>query len=110
MQSGSDARNPACNAGEPGSVPGSQRSPGTGNGYPLQYSCLENSKERSLAGYRPRGHIHLVTTEQLTFSFFFGITNVSQSTLQGVTISLKPLLQATHWENSNLLKIFDGEG
>ena len=32
----------ACNAGDPGSVPGSGRSPGEGNGNPLQYSCLEN--------------------------------------------------------------------
>ena len=31
----------ACNAGDPGSIPGSGRSPGEGNGYPLQYSCLE---------------------------------------------------------------------
>ena len=30
----------ACNAGDPGSVPGSGRSPGEGNGNPLQYSCL----------------------------------------------------------------------
>jgi len=33
----------ACNAGDPGSIPGSGRSPGEGNGYPLQYSGLENS-------------------------------------------------------------------
>ena len=32
----------ACNVGEPGSIPGSGRSPGEGNGNPLQYSCLEN--------------------------------------------------------------------
>ena len=32
----------ACNAGDPGSVPGSGRSLGEGNGNPLQYSCLEN--------------------------------------------------------------------
>ena len=32
----------ACNAGDPGSIPGSGRSPGEGIGYPLQYSCLEN--------------------------------------------------------------------
>ena len=32
----------ACNAGDPGSAPGSGRSPGEGNGNPLQYSCLEN--------------------------------------------------------------------
>ena len=35
----------ACNAGDPGSVPGSGRSPGAGNGNPLQYSCLENSMD-----------------------------------------------------------------
>ena len=32
----------AYNAGDPGSIPGSGRSPGVGNGNPLQYSCLEN--------------------------------------------------------------------
>ena len=32
----------ACNAGDPGSIPGLGRSPGEGNGNPLQYSCLEN--------------------------------------------------------------------
>ena len=39
---GSDGEISACRAGDPGSVPGSGRSPGEGNGYPLQYSCLEN--------------------------------------------------------------------
>ena len=32
----------ACNAGDPGSIPGWGRSPGEGNGNPLQHSCLEN--------------------------------------------------------------------
>ena len=32
----------ACNAGDPGLIPGLGRSPGEGNGNPLQYSCLEN--------------------------------------------------------------------
>ena len=36
----------ACNAGDPGSVPGSGRSPGQWHGNPLQYSCLENSMDR----------------------------------------------------------------
>ena len=35
----------ACNAGDLGSIPGSGRSPGEGNGNPLQYSCLENSMD-----------------------------------------------------------------
>ena len=42
----SDSKESACNAEDPGSVPGSARSPGEGNGYPLQYSCLENSIDR----------------------------------------------------------------
>ena len=40
---GSDNEESAHNTWDPGSVPGSGRSPGKGNGYPLQYSCLENS-------------------------------------------------------------------
>ena len=36
----------ACNAGDPGSIPGSGRSPGEGNGNPLQYSYLENPTDR----------------------------------------------------------------
>ena len=36
----------ACSAGDPGSIPGLGRSPGEGNGDPLQYSCLENLKDR----------------------------------------------------------------
>ena len=39
---GSDAKASACNAGDPGPIPGLQRSPGEGNGNPLQHSCLEN--------------------------------------------------------------------
>ena len=42
----SDGKESACNAGDLGSIPGSGRSPGEGNGYPFQYSCLENSTER----------------------------------------------------------------
>ena len=44
--SGSDGKESACNAGDPGSIPGSGKSPGEENGYPLQYSCLENSMGR----------------------------------------------------------------
>ena len=39
---GSDSKVSACNAGGPGSIPGSGRSPGEGNGNPFQYSCLKN--------------------------------------------------------------------
>ena len=42
----SDSKESACSGGDPGSIPGSGRSPGEENGYPLQYSCLENSMDR----------------------------------------------------------------
>ena len=42
---GSEVKVSACNAGDPGSIPGSRKSPGEGNGNPLQYSCLENPME-----------------------------------------------------------------
>ena len=51
---GSVAKNLPANEGDMGSTPGWQRSPGEGNGNPLQYSCLKNSMdERSMAGYSP---------------------------------------------------------
>ena len=45
LLSGSDGKESACNAGDPGLIPGLVRSPGEGNGNPLQYSCLENPME-----------------------------------------------------------------
>ena len=43
---GSDGKELACVAGNPGSISGSGRPPGEGNGNPLRYSCLENPMER----------------------------------------------------------------
>ena len=43
---GSAVKNLPANAGDPGSIPGSGRSPGEGNGNPLQYSCLRNPTDR----------------------------------------------------------------
>ena len=42
----SDGKESACNAGDPGLIPGLGRSPGEGNGNPLQYCCLENPMDR----------------------------------------------------------------
>ena len=44
----SDGKEFTCNAGELGSIPRLGRSPGEGNGYPLQYPCLENSMDRGV--------------------------------------------------------------
>ena len=54
-------------AREADSIPGLGRSPGGGNGNPLQYSCLEKSHgQRSLVGYSPWDRKELDTTEQLS--------------------------------------------
>jgi len=65
---GSDAEeSPACNVGDMGPIPGFGRSPGEGNGYPLQYSCLENSMDRGAWWATVHGgHKEWDTTEQLT--------------------------------------------
>ena len=56
------ARN--CNVGDLGLIPGSGRSPGEGNGNPLQYSLSGKSHgRRSLVGYSPWGHKESDTTE-----------------------------------------------
>ena len=56
-----------------GSIPGSRRSPGRGNGNALQYSCLENPMEQgSLAGYSPWGRKESDTAERLHFHFHLG--------------------------------------
>ena len=60
---GSVSKKFACKVGDLGSIPGLGRSPGVRNGNTLKYSCLENSMDRSLAGYNPWGRKELDTTE-----------------------------------------------
>ena len=59
---GSDGKESACNEGLMSSIPWLGRSPGGGNGNPLQYSYLGNPTERSLVGYSPWGHKELDMT------------------------------------------------
>ena len=62
---GSDGKESACSAGDPSLIPGLGRSPGEGNGNPLQYSCLENPMDRGAW----RATVHGVAeSEQLTLS------------------------------------------
>ena len=61
---GSDGKDSACNAGDPGSIPGLGRSPGEGNGNPLQFFCLENSMDRGDYGTT----VHEVTKNQTQLS------------------------------------------
>ena len=66
-------KNLPVNERDTSSIPGSGRSPGGGNGNPLQYSCLENPKNRGAwraivhgVNPSPQGHKQSDTTEQLT--------------------------------------------
>ena len=62
----------ACNAGNPGSIPGLGRSPGEENGKPLQYSCLENPMDRGVWWATVHGsqRVEHNWTEWLTLSLF----------------------------------------
>ena len=64
---GSDSKESACNAGYLGSVPGLGRSPGEGQGNPLQCSCLKNPHgQRSLVSYSPWCHKEWDMIERLS--------------------------------------------
>ena len=64
--SGSESKASVCNAGDPGSIPGLGRSPGEGNGSPLQYSCLENP----MNGGAWQATIYVVAKSQTQLSDF----------------------------------------
>ena len=56
---GSDGNESACDAGDLGPIPGLGRSPGEGNGNPLQYSGLENSMDTGASATGPPGKLYL---------------------------------------------------
>ena len=64
LPGGSDGKESTCNAGDLGSILGLGRPPAEGNGYPLQYSCLENSMNRG----DWRATIHGVTKSRTRLS------------------------------------------
>ena len=64
---GSDGKEPACNARDPGLIPGSGRFPGEGSDYPIQYSCLENP----IVGDSSWNLKELVMTKRIALSFSF---------------------------------------
>ena len=70
---GSDGKESACNVGDLGSIPGSGRSPGEGNGYPLQYPGLENSTNRGAWQATVHGGLReLDTTERFSYTQALG--------------------------------------
>ena len=62
LPDGSDGKESSCNAGDLGSIPGLGRSPGEGNGNPLQYSCLQNPMDRGAWWATAQGVAELDTT------------------------------------------------
>ena len=77
---GSDGKESACNAGDPGLIPGLGRSPGEGNGYPLQYSCQENSMDRR-AWWATVYGVARVGDNWMIFTFSVQFSLVAQSCL-----------------------------
>ena len=90
----SDSKESACNAGDLGSIPGSGRSTGKGNGYPLKCSCLENSMDRGAhsriqsMGLQKVGH-NWATNTFTFFLFSLGnkIESVSRNIFEGPSYS-----------------------
>ena len=82
---GSVGKESACNAGDLGSIPGLQRSPGEGNGYPLEYSCLENSMDCVVHG------VAKSWTQLSDFHFHFSGSESFGVEIQKVNIFQGPL-------------------
>ena len=80
---GSDGKASAYNVGYPGSIPGSGRSPGDGNGNPLQYSCLENPTD----GRAWLASVHGVAKSQTRLSDFTTTREALHAAVHGVAKS-----------------------
>ena len=76
-----DGKESACNAGDLGSISRARRSPGEGNGYPLQYSCLENPMDRGV--WWPMGS-QRVRHDWKTFTFHLNKHLITQLFLLGL--------------------------
>ena len=89
---GSDGKASVYNAGDPGSIPGSGRSPGEGNGNPLQYSCLENPMDRGAW----LATVHGDAKSQTRLSAFTSLHRILDSFVDhdGYSISSEGLLPA----------------
>ena len=92
---GSDGKEFSCSAGDLGSIPQLGRSPGEGNGYPLQHSCLENSMDRGAW----RATVHDITKNQTRLSdYHFHFQRLVHTNPNGKTLtaSQAPCESAPH--------------
>ena len=79
-------KNLSANAGDKGSIPGSRKSPGEGNGNPLRYSCLENPMDRgawpaTVHGFARAGH-NLASKSKLRFGYLYFEFNVPDTKIK----------------------------
>ena len=103
---GSDGKASASNVGDLGLIPPSGRSPGEGTGYPLQYSCLENSMNRGAW----RATVHGVTNSRTWLSDFHTHTHTHTQPAQvSVNRLQESCLQLNSFECAILLsKVIEG--
>jgi len=87
---GSAGKDSICNLGDLGLISGLGRSPGEGDGYPLQYSKLENSMD-----YSPWGHKELNMTVRLSLSLY-AKNKTGKATFYQVVILFTHVLHTTH--------------
>ena len=97
---GSDSKESACSVGDLSSIPGSGRSPGGGNGNPLQYSCLENSMDRG-AWIVPQSQAQLSDWQSHSLPSSYDILN-SLTSFSWETLSLQVFPCKTHTCGSKL--------
>ena len=83
---GAEVKVSACNVGDLGSIPGSGRSPGEGNGNPLQYSCLENPMD----GGAWWATVHGVAKSRARLSDFTWRTDYKERIVFGLTGEMQP--------------------
>ena len=88
---GSDGKEPACNAEDPASIPGSRRSPGEGNGNPFHYSCLENAMDKQAW----QAIVHGVSESAMTEHFAFKVLRNWDT--------LAPRESSIRWDNTGTL-------
>ena len=96
---GSDGKESACNVGDTSSISESGRSPGEGNGNPLQYSCLENPMDGGAWRATVHGVAESDTTEQLTHNMHLSFLHVFSWLEKNDSLSLKHCLNVLQVRN-----------
>ena len=101
---GSVSKESACNAGEPGSIPGSGRSPEEGNGNSFQYSCLGNPMEGGAWWAILRG-VAMIRTRLSDFTFTFHKGKVKIFTMKSLSYTIQNCLEDCYY--CNLARLWD---